>query len=59
MFGVVFAIVSKSSSVIFIPSSFAMAIKCKTTLDEPPMALSIVIAFSKAFFVIIFEALYS
>ena len=43
---------SKSSRPRSTPASLAMAIKCKTALVEPPMASTTVMAFSKAWRVI-------
>ena len=43
----------KSSRVIFIPASCAIAGKCNAVFDEPPSAISTAIAFSNASFVII------
>ena len=49
MYGVRAEISSKSFAGIFIPHSFAIAVKCKTVFELPPIPMSTVIAFSNAF----------
>ncbi|KAJ1667756.1 hypothetical protein GGF38_002751 [Coemansia sp. RSA 25] len=51
--GVRFEISWKSSNVRLIPIAREMAIKCRTTLVDPPMAMAMVIAFSNALRVMI------
>jgi len=55
MLGVFFEMRAMSLSVKATPASLAIASRCRTVLLEPPMAMSSVKAFSKAFLVIRFR----